>query len=148
MGFNIVGDVVGAIVGPVKDLISEFITDKDKQNDIAFKLATMATENAHSELIANMDINKESAKHASVFVAGARPAAIWVGVFGLFLVLILFPLVTFIFGLWGHKVDSPELDMVSLFALLGPLLGLGGYRMVETLKGVQRDTLGAQPKGK
>lgn len=145
MGWNIGKDVaegvVGGILAPIKDLISEFITDADKQQEIAYKIATLAQTQAHEQYLAQQKINEESAKHASIFVAGARPAAIWVGVAGLFLVLIFFPLTIFIYGIWGHEIEAPLMDTVTLFALLGPLLGLGGMRMVEKVKGVSRNNL-------
>jgi hypothetical protein len=141
---KIVTDIVSSLVEPVTGLISEFITDKDKQAEIAYKVATLAATQAHDQAILQLDINRESAKHASLFVAGARPAAIWVGVIGLFLVLVFFPLVVFVYGIWGHDVPTPAMDTITLFALLGPLLGLGGMRMVESIKGVERTTLGKQ----
>ena len=141
---KIVTDIVSSLVEPVTGLISEFITDKDKQAQIAYQIATLAATQAHDQAILQLDINRESAKHASLFVAGARPAAIWVGVIGLFLVLVFFPLVVFVYGIWGHVVPTPVMDTITLLALLGPLLGLGGYRMVETIKGVERTSLGKQ----
>jgi len=144
MGFNIAQDVVAGLIGPVKDLISEAITDKDKSNEIAYKVSTMAATQAHEALMGQIEVNKESARHASIFVAGGRPAAIWVGVIGLFLVLVFFPLVVFVYGLWGHVVPTPAMDTITLLALLGPLLGIGGMRMIETVKGVERETLGPQ----
>lgn len=144
MGLNITQDIVGSLIGPVKDLISEVITDRDKQAEIAYKVATMASTQAHEALMGQIEINKESARHASVFVAGGRPAAIWVGVIGLFLVLVFFPMVVFVYGLWGHVVPTPAMDTITLLALLGPLLGIGGMRMVETVKGVERESLGPQ----
>ena len=139
-----IATIVSTLIGPITGLISEFIEDKDKKAEIAYQIATLAANQAHAEAMANMRINEESAKHASIFVAGARPAAIWVGVLGMFMMLILFPLVVFLYSLYGAVIPLPEMDTVTLFALLGPLLGLGGMRMVESLKGVERTTLGKQ----
>lgn len=146
MAINVVGGIVGGLIGPVKDLISEFIVDKDKQAEIAYKVATMASTQAHEALMGQLEINKESARHASIFVAGGRPAAIWVGVSGLFLVLIFFPLVVFLYSLYGAVVPLPEMDTITLLALLGPLLGIGGMRMVESVKGVEREALGVSKR--
>jgi hypothetical protein len=141
---SVITDIVAGLADPVADLLSEFITDKDKQAEIAYKIATMAATQAHDQAVLQLDTNRESAKHASLFVAGARPAAIWVGVAGLFLVLVFFPLVVFALAIFGLSVSPPVMDTITLFALLGPLLGLGAMRMKETLEGVERTSLGKQ----
>ena len=138
---SIVSDLAGSIVGPVTSLISEFITDKDKQAEIGYKIATLAAVQAHDVTIAQIEVNKESAKSASVFVAGGRPAAIWMCVIGLSLQLVFFPLVVFGFSVYGRVVTMPEMDTVTLMGLLTPLLGLGVMRGVETIKGKQRHSL-------
>lgn len=138
---TIVSDIVSGIAKPVADLISEFITDKDKANELAYKVATMAAEHAHTEAIAQLEINKTEAAHASIFVSGARPAAIWVCVIALFQMLVLFPLISYIYSIWGHIIPIPQQDTATMFGVLSPLLGLGEYRTYEKIQGVSRDSI-------
>jgi hypothetical protein len=73
-----------------------------------------------------LQINEEEAKSESLFVSGWRPAVGWMGVFGLG-----FQVLAPVFGL-------PIANTEVLVALLTGLLGLGGARTVEKIKGVAR----------
>ena len=46
--------IVGTLVDPISNLLSEFIVDKDKQAEISYKIATMAEQNAHAPVIASL----------------------------------------------------------------------------------------------
>ena len=94
-----------------------------------------------------LDINKEQAKHSSIFVAGARPFIMWVCGFALMWQFLLQPMATW--GLLAFSVRElppfPELDIGPLMTLLLGMLGLGGLRTYEKRLGVQRDSIG-EPK--
>jgi len=78
------------------------------------------------------EINKAEAQHTSVFVAGARPALLWVFVLAFFYNFVLRPIfVGFDIG------DMPAIDATALWPLMGGMLGLGGMRTYEKQKGVQ-----------
>lgn len=94
-----------------------------------------------SNLNAQIEVNKTEASSGSVFVAGARPAAMWVCVTGLGLQFVVSPLLTWGSTLAGHPVTLPPLDMGTLLTLLGGMLGLGAYRTVEKINGVARSSL-------
>ena len=83
------------------------------------------------------EINKVQAAHPSVFVAGARPAAILVCVFGLAFQTMLYPLMNWIALIAGADFAPPVLDTDTLIGLLVGLLGLGVYRTYEKSKAVQ-----------
>ena len=127
--------ILTALIAPVTDLISEFIPDTDKRDEIAFKLSTLAENHAHQEVLAQQKINEESAKHPSIFVAGARPATLWICNLGLAYSVVLYP----IMDVW---LDMPVLDTGILVTMLGGLLGMGGMRMNEKVKGVARNNIG------
>ena len=76
---------------------------------------------------AQIELNKIAAGSTSLFIAGWRPAAGWLGVFGLAYNAIIAPL----FGLPMSPDNTLEL-------LLYGLLGLGGLRTVEKMKRVNR----------
>ena len=127
--------IVSALVAPIADLISEFIPDADKRDEIAFRISTLAENHAHLEAMARVEVNKEAAKHPSIFVAGARPATLWICNVGLGYSIIVYP----VMDVW---LDMPALDTGMLVTMLGGLLGFGGMRMTEKIKGVSRSNMG------
>jgi hypothetical protein len=82
------------------------------------------------------EINKTEAQHASVFVAGWRPAVGWVCAMALAWQYFGRALVQAAFGVAIEPIDISE-----LLALLFGLLGLSTQRMVETLNGKARAKL-------
>jgi hypothetical protein len=85
---------------------------------------------------AQTDINKVEAASTNWFVAGGRPAVIWICAAALALNLVLGPLFVWGASLVGRPTPFPTLDPNLLMALLFPLLGLGAARTFEKVKGV------------
>lgn len=89
--------------------------------------------------------NLKSADHPSVFVAGARPALLWICAAGIAWSFVLQPFAAFMVALFPdygvQPSDLPELDTGQLLTLVLSLLGLGGLRTREKEKGVARDSL-------
>ena len=73
--------LIGGILDTVGKLAGKFIKDKDKQMEFEheFKTALLQLD------FGQMEINKEEAKHASIFVSGWRPFVGWTCGGGLFL---------------------------------------------------------------
>jgi hypothetical protein len=86
--------------------------------------------------------NVTAANHRNWFVAGGRPALLWVAAMGLFF---YFP-VRYAFGtlIWVKHSWSADKMLEfpftgdGLMELVGMLLGLAAYRTVEKLKGVSK----------
>lgn len=138
MGIPIIGDVIDG----VKDIISEFIVDKDKKIAIDAelkKLEDAANARAHAEKLAQIEVNKQEASHGSIFVAGWRPAVGWVCAAGLAAQAIVLPLLGAIFKL--HY----DLDTELLLMTLGGMLGIGGMRTYEKVKGVSTNDYTDRP---
>lgn len=83
-----------------------------------------------------MEINKVEAGSDSFFKSGWRPAVGWICVFGLFYQFVFLPFASFFLELNGVTAKMPTMDLNTLMTLLFGLLGLGGYRTIEKLKGV------------
>ncbi|MDP2167979.1 MAG: 3TM-type holin [Thermodesulfovibrionales bacterium] len=87
-------------------------------------------------------INLEEAKHASIFVSGWRPFIGWVCGAGICYQFILHPIllwavsVAVSYGL--EPVTPPVLDTESLMGLVFGMLGMGGLRTFEKIKGAAR----------
>jgi hypothetical protein len=93
------------------------------------ELARLASETKLAE--GQMDINKIEAASASLFVSGWRPAVGWVCVLGLFYTFFLQPILVSVMD-----TPPPSLEMGDLLTLLLGMLGLGGLRTAEKIKGV------------
>jgi hypothetical protein len=77
--------------------------------------------------------NEISASHRSVFVAGARPAIMWVCAFGLAFVFVINPVVQ-----WTTGQPGPELPTDSITEMVYALLGLGALRTFEKVSGAAK----------
>ena len=131
-----------ALIGPVTGLLDKFVEDKDQKNALAHELATMAEKAAHEAAMAQAQANTEQAKHPSLFVAGARPAIMWICAAAMAYHFILQPFLVFGVLVAGVELPTlPELDMGSLMPVLMGILGLGGMRSWEKVKGCARDNL-------
>lgn len=85
------------------------------------------------------ETNKAEAQHPSIFVAGWRPFIGWICGIGLAYQFLLQPLASWVSTMAEIPVP-PVIDLGSLIALLGGMLGLGVARTAEGMKGVKRST--------
>jgi len=115
-----------ALIGPVTGLLDKFIEDKDQKNRLAHDIATMSEKHANVLMKEQAKANTEAAKHPSMFVAGARPAIMWVCAIGLMVNFLSMP----------NFVDTGELISLTI-----ALLGMGGLRSFEKSRGVARENM-------
>lgn len=85
---------------------------------------------------AQTDINKVEAASSDKFTSRWRPLIGYICGAGLAVQFLVAPLFTWASALVGHPVVFPSLDMGTLLTLLLGMLGLGGMRTTEKLKGV------------
>jgi len=85
--------------------------------------------------LAQIEVNKVEAS-TDLFRGGWRPAVGWVCVLGLGYQLVLRPLLPWFVRVSGGEVpDLPSIDTETLMVLLTGMLGLGGLRTFEKVKG-------------
>ena len=130
-----------ALIGPVASLVGKFIEDKDQKNKLAHELATMAENHAQELAKGQIEANTQQAKHPSLFVAGARPAIMWICALGLLTQFFIMPIAEWATAIWLPDVLLPELNTGELMTLTLSLLGLGGMRSFEKSKGVARENM-------
>lgn len=123
--------MVNLLIPAVAGLLDKFIEDKDERAKLAHEIATMAQKQAHENALAQIKVNEVQAAHRSLFVAGGRPAIMWICALGLFYAVLLHP----VLDIW---LDMPTVNTDVLMPVLLGLLGLGGMRTVEKLKGVAK----------
>lgn len=128
------------IIGTVLDKI---IPDPQAASEAKLKALEMAQRGELAFLDADvklalgqMEINKAEAMSGDRFRGGWRPAVGWCCVFGLGYTFLLRPLLPWIAALFGANVpELPAIDNEALMVLLFGMLGLGGMRSFERVKG-------------
>ena len=129
--------IADSVIGVAGKVLDKFVED----NDLKTKLNSELKQQMISLDIAQAQANIEQAKHPSIFVAGARPAIMWICALGLGWQFILAPISSWIILTWYPMVTLPMLETGELTSLVLALLGLGGMRTAEKWKGVQRDNM-------
>jgi len=120
-----------------KTLLDRFIPDPEVKRAAEAEFLKMAMDGELKQVIAQLEINAREATHASVFVAGWRPAFGWCGALGFLYATIGQPLLA-----WGAAIKGwpapPELNLDLLWVVVTGLLGIGGLRTFEKTKGVTK----------
>lgn len=125
--------MIEKLIDPVTKILDKFIEDKDLKLQLQHEL----NQELHKANMAQVEINKIEAGHRSVFVAGWRPFLGWSLSFAMAWHYVLAPLILFIAGFSGYQLPQlPEFDMASLMTVLMGMLGLGGLRTYEKVKGL------------
>jgi len=125
-----------ALIGPVTSILDKFVPDADERNRLAHEIATMSERHAQELAKGQLEINKEEAKNRNVFVAGWRPFIGWTCGIALFWHFVGLPIALFLISWLALEVpDLPTFDMQSLMTVLMGMLGLGGLRTYEKVKG-------------
>lgn len=94
-------------------------------------------------MLAQLRVNEEEAKSDNVFVSGWRPAVGWTCVGALAWTFVLAPFTVFWLGVAKVEVPPlPVLDYTSLMPILLGMLGLGGMRTYEKVRGVENAKVG------
>lgn len=135
---GIIGNILGDLISPIRDIVSEVVVDKDKRDELNFRIRQLEDEGnkrLHEEMMAQTTINNTEAGHRSVFIAGWRPAVGWVGAAGLAAQCIVFPL------LHQLGLPQPEFDTELLLVTLGSILGVGAMRSYDKRNGASNDVL-------
>ena len=128
-----------ALIGPVTGLLDKFIEDKDQKAKLADEIATMAEKQMHEANMGQIEINKAEAQHRSIFVAGWRPFLGWGLATAMIWHFVLAPVTMFVCSYAGIEIpELPTFDMDSLMTVLLGMLGLGGLRTVEKVKGITK----------
>lgn len=83
-----------------------------------------------------LDANREEAKSASLFVSGWRPFVGWVCGAGCAWNWIGLPIAKTGLAVAGLQITVAPADLSEMLPLLVALLGIGGYRTVEKIRGV------------
>ena len=122
------------LIDPISNILDKFVADKDLKQKLQHELKT----ELHRANMAQIEVNKEEAKHRTVFVAGWRPFTGWVCATALAYHFIIEPVLVFFLSWYGVQIQLPQFDMGSLLTVLMGMLGLGGLRTYEKKQGLTK----------
>ena len=142
---GLLGGILKDLISPVTDILGEVIVDKDKKNEINYKIQELidkADQRYHEQMLGQIEVNKQEAQHASVFVAGWRPAIGWISAAGIGYTFVLAPFIEFVArAVFSYNGVMPMPDTGQLMALVTAMLGVAGLRSYDKKVGT-----GALPK--
>lgn len=125
---------IGDILETVGNLAGKFIKDKDAVEKFKHEVNMSLTQLD----LAQIEVNKVEAAHASTWVSGWRPFIGWVAGLALALEFLVRPIAQWGLDILGYAVQLPNIDNQELYPILMGLLGLGTLRTYEKFKGVAR----------
>lgn len=124
-------------------LVDKLFPDPAQRDAAKLKLAELQANGelailaAQTDLAkAQADINKAEAESGDRFSSRWRPFIGWVCGVAFAYHFIVQPLLAFGMASYGHEVDLPSFDMETLSTVLMGMLGLGGLRTIERVRGV------------
>lgn len=126
---------VGGVFTSLREAITgEKIIDPIKQAELVLAMETIEADLKKAQML----VNAAEANHPSIFVAGWRPFIGWTGGFALAYNYIAQPFIYTVLAANKIVLVMPTLDIGTLMMLITGLLGFGGFRTLEKVKGVTR----------
>ena len=130
------------IIPAITQVLDKIIPDPQAAADAKLKALELAQKGDLAALDAELrlalgqiEVNKAEAT-TDMFRGGWRPAVGWVCVVGLAYQFFLQPVLPWVVALFGAQVPPlPAIDNETLMVLLTGMLGLGGLRTIERVKG-------------
>lgn len=131
-----------ALVPILGNLLDKVFPDPAKAAEAKLEVMRMAQNGELAQLNADLqlatgqiEVNKVEAGSQSLFVAGWRPGVGWCCCFALAFKFILGPAAVVLMAMLGHPITLPEFDFTEMSTILLGMLGLGGLRTLEKIKG-------------
>jgi roadblock/LC7 domain-containing protein len=127
--------LLGAVIDKILPDPAQAAEAKLKALDLAQKGELAALDADMRLALGQMDINKAEAA-TDLFRGGWRPATGWACVAGLVYQFLVMPILPWLLAVAGVSVPPlPAIDNDTLMVLLTGMLGLGGLRTFEKVKG-------------
>lgn len=137
-----VGRMNPILIGPVlevgKILLDRFgPEDKTKRRAMEAEFLRLAADGELKQVLAQLEINAREAQHASWWVSGWRPYFGWVGGTAFAYVGLMQPLLSWAASINGWPAP-PDIDTEFLWVVVSGLLGIGGLRSLEKVRGASK----------
>jgi len=136
---SIIGQVLGGSVGSAAEGIGNALDKLFTSDDERLSRQEVLERIRQKPHEWQADINKIEAQHRTLFVAGWRPAIGWTCALGLFWHFLGYDFALWVVTYTGSDIVPPKLvGTGNLLELTVGMLGMGGLRTLEKLKGVTR----------
>jgi hypothetical protein len=133
--------LVTTLLPAVTDVIGRFLpADPEKKAAAQREIEAKLTSHLAQVDLAQLGINQVEAAHRSMFVAGWRPFIGWTCGVALAYTYVVQPVLIFVLAQSGFLpvVELPRMNLGELMPVLMGILGLGGLRSWEKVKGVAK----------
>tara|TARA_S200002703_G_C3640964_1_gene196784 strand:+ start:143 stop:544 length:402 start_codon:yes stop_codon:yes gene_type:complete len=130
--------LIQALLPVASSVIDRVIPDKEAAEKAKREMQLELVNNINDIAKAQIEVNKTEAAHRNVFVAGWRPFIGWVCGAAFAYHFVLQPIFVFALAAYGVSLELPSFDMGALMTVLTGMLGLGGLRTLEKMKGTAK----------
>ena len=130
--------ILTALVPALGTIIDRLIPDKAEAERARLEMEAALVNAANQAALAQVEVNKIEAGHSSVFVAGWRPSIGWVCAAGLAWAFVAAPVASWGLVVFGVRAELPDIQTDYLLELVIAMLGMGGLRTFEKMRGVAR----------
>lgn len=121
---------LGNVADLVKTVIEKIWPDKSQQEKEQLAAAMLVVQG-------QLEINKAEAANPSVWVSGWRPGIGWCCGAACAWNWLGLPVAKFLLAILGTPIDISPADLTEMWPILAAMLGLGGLRTVEKVKGAE-----------
>ncbi len=137
--------LISGLFSAAQTLLDRFFPDPAQKAAAQLELLKMQQSGELAQLAATTDlakaqiaVNQQEAASGSLFIAGWRPFVGWICGAALAYVAIVEPVARFAAQVVYHYSGAfPVIDTTLTLQILGGLLGLGGLRTMEKIKGAE-----------
>ena len=112
---------IGTLINTIKGTVSP-----DKQAELIAQAQALESQ----AMNAQAKVNEIEAASPNLFIAGARPAILWIGALVILYSYVIAPVLT------TCGVPSPDIQLGDLWPVITGILGLGTMRTYEKAQGV------------
>ena len=128
--------LIDTIIGAVGSVLDKVIPDTNARAQAKEELAKAVLQDDFQLALSQIQVNQEEAKSENIFKSGWRPSIGWACSLTFILNFVLFPIINYFLVMFGHQAILIPFDTNTLMTVLGGLLGIGGLRTIEKIKGV------------
>jgi hypothetical protein len=128
--------IIDSVLSIGSTILDRVIPDKNAREAAKEELARAINDQDFQLALEQIKVNEAEASSDNLFKSGWRPAIGWVCGIAFSLHFVFFPILDWFLVLFGHTAIVIPFDMSTLMTVLGGLLGLGGLRTFEKMKGV------------
>jgi len=128
--------LLDAIIGAVSTVLDRVIPDVNARQQAKAELSKIVLEDDFQLALAQVQTNEAEAQSDNIFKSGWRPGIGWICGIAFSLHFVIFPILNWFLILFHQTPITIPFDMNTLLTVLGGLLGIGGLRTIEKIKGV------------